>query len=95
MIKLEGNEIWRAGEKIGYLEGKSIHRHDGQKLGFFEENVVYEEEGHKIAYLEGDFLFGDDFSKISLEKIAQEVTGGVVPEIVRAAIYILFERYGD
>ncbi len=92
MIKLQGNEIWRGGEKIGWIDGHHIFDRDGRKLGAFEENFVYNEDGKKVAYIQGDFLYAEGGSadaKTSLEKIAEDVGGGVAAEICRAAIYIL------
>lgn len=85
-----GLEIWRGGQKIGRVEGSHIRSHDDTKLGYFEGNFIYNEAGHKLAYMEGDFLIseGGD-SKIRLEKISGEVTGGVISEATRAAIYVL------
>jgi hypothetical protein len=90
MVKIIGNDIWRGGEKIGWVEGARIRAHDGTKLGYFEGNFVYGEDGHKLAYIEGDHLvsYGSD-TKIPLEKIAEEIEGGVLPEIGKCAVYVL------
>ena len=92
MVKLIGNDIYRGGQKIGWLEGNHVRDRAGNRVGYFEENFVYNKDGHKIAYLEGDFFMpygGSSASKVRLEQIAEDVTGGVIPEIARAAIYIL------
>jgi hypothetical protein len=92
MIKLIGNDIWRGDKKIGWIEENRIRDHDGKKLGYFEDKFVYSEDGHKVAYIEEDFLMpygGSTSSKILLEAVAEDVTGGTIPEIARAAIYIL------
>ena len=94
MIKLIGNDIWRGDRKIGWMDGNHVRDHDGKKLGYFEDRFVYNEDGHKVAYIEEDFLIpygGSDSSpsKVRLEAIAEDVTGGTIPELARAAIYIL------
>lgn len=92
MIKIVGNEIWRGGEKIGWVDGGHIRDHADNKVGFFDEKFVYNENDHKVAYIEGDFLYsegGTAAAKIPLEKVAEDVSGGVIPGIARAAIYIL------
>jgi len=90
MIKLVGNEIWRGGEKIGWVAGNHVFAHDGKKVGFFEANFIYSESDKKVARIEGDFLYAEGGeSKVPLEKIAEDVTGGVITDIARAAIYIL------
>ncbi len=90
MVKLVGNAVWRGGEKIGWVEEQHVHAHDGRKLGYFEGNYVYGEDGHKLAYVEGDHLisYGSN-AKIPLEKVSEEVEGGVLPEIGKCAVYVL------
>jgi hypothetical protein len=93
MIKIVGNEIWRGGEKIGWIEDAvHVRAHDGTKMGHFEDKFIYDKEGKKAAYIEGDFLFaegGNAETKIPLDKVAEDIVGGVIPDGVRAAIYVL------
>ena len=92
MVKLIDKSIYRGGEKIGWIENDHIFNHSGEKLGYFEGHSIYDHSGHKIAYIENDFLVpqgGSSTSKVRLEDVAGDVTGGVIPEIARAAIYIL------
>ena len=35
MVKIIGNDIWRGGEKIGWIEGDYVRDRDGKKLGLF------------------------------------------------------------
>jgi hypothetical protein len=92
MIKLIGNDIWRGDKKIGWMEGNHVRDHDGKRLGYFDEKFIYNDDSHKVAYIEDDFLKsygGSESSKVRLEAIAEDVTGGTISEIARAAIYIL------
>lgn len=94
MIKIAGNDIMRSGEKIGWVEGNDVRARDGKKLGWFEENHVYNSDGRKVAYLEGDYLVsegGSDSTRIRLESVLEEVSGGVLPAIGRCAIYVLLD----
>lgn len=93
MIKIEGNDIWRAGEKIGWVDGSHIRAHDGKRLGYFEGSHVYNILGQRVAYVDGDHLFseGSNEGKIPLEKINEEIVGGVLPEIGKCAIYVLLD----
>jgi hypothetical protein len=92
MIKIVGNELWREGEKVGWVEGSHIRAHDGRKLGYVEGNFIYSEEGHKVAYIEEGHLFSDGGNaKLPLEKVNEEVTGGVLPENAKCAIYVLLD----
>ncbi|GEM_PF-391898 len=93
MIKIEGNDILRGGEKIGWIEGNDVRAHDGKKLGYFEGNHVYNSLGERVAYINGDHLFsqGGSEMKMHLEKINEEIVGGVLPEIGKCAIYVLLD----
>ena len=90
MVKIIGHDIWRGGQKIGWIDGDRIRTHDDKKLGYFEGNYVYSEEGHKLAYMEGDHLisYGGN-SKIPLEKVSEAIEGGVLPLIGKCAVYVL------
>ncbi len=90
MVKIEGNDIFRDGSKIGWVDGNHIWNRDGKKVGYFEENYIYNMGGDKMAYLEGDSLYaGNGGDKISLDNINQGMSGGVLPDIAKCAIYIL------
>lgn len=90
MIKIDGDHLWRGGQKIGWIEGHHVYAEDGKKLGYFDERYVYSEEGHRLAYIEGDYLFSENGdSKIPLEKISEQIVGGVIPEIGKCAVYML------
>jgi hypothetical protein len=90
MVKLVGNDIYRGGEKIGWLQTPHIFAHDGKKLGYFEGIFVYNADARKIAYLEGNFLVPEGGGpKVPVQKIVEDVTGGVIPDIERAAIFVL------
>ncbi|MBU6500921.1 MAG: hypothetical protein KGJ89_02245 [Patescibacteria group bacterium] len=90
MLKITGNDIFRAGEKIGWVEGSHVYAHDGKKLGYFSGNYIYGYDGRKIAYIEGDHLFsGGSGVKVPLEKISELIEGGILPEAGKCAIYVL------
>jgi hypothetical protein len=91
MIKIDGYTILRDGSKIGWIDGIYIHAHDGTKLGYFEDKYVYNLDGNKIAYILGDYLHAEEGNnKIPLDKVSEQVTGGVISDIAKCAIYILF-----
>lgn len=90
MVKIVGNDVWRGGEKIGYIDGTHIRTHDGKRIGYFSGNYVYNEEGNKAAYIEADHLvsYGGN-SRIPLDKVSESIEGGVLPEIGKCAVYVL------
>jgi hypothetical protein len=88
MVKLVGNEIWRDGGKIGWLDSHHIRAHDDRKLGYFEGNFVYSEDGHKLAYIQDGHLISGN-AKIALDKVSESIEGGVLSEIGKCAVYVL------
>lgn len=91
MIKINGHELWRGGEKIGWIEENHIIAHGGKKMGFYSGNHIYGSDGGKLAFVEGNHLYsgsGMD-EKIDLEKVNESIVGGVVPEICKCAVYVL------
>ena len=92
MVKLIGNDVWRSGEKIGWIEGSHIRDRDGKKLGYFEDKYVRDLDGHKIAFIEQDHLVSQGSgseARIHLDRVAEEVQGGVLSEIGKCAVYVL------
>jgi hypothetical protein len=92
MVKLIGNDVWRGSEKIGWIEGDYVRDRDGKRLGYFQSNYVYDADAHKIAFIEGDYLISEGSgseAKIGLDKIAEEIQGGVLSEIGKCAVYVL------
>ncbi len=90
MIKIEGKDLWRGGQKIGWIDGHHVFARDGKKLGYFDDRYVYNMEGHKLAYIEGDYLHAyEGNSKVPLEKVSEEIEGGVGPGIDKCAVYVL------
>jgi hypothetical protein len=90
MIKIENNMIFRDGSKIGWIEGSYIHAKDGAKLGYFDANHIYDASGHRTAYVEGDYLHSESGDKkMPLEKISEQVEGGLIQDIAKCAIYTL------
>ena len=45
MIKVEGQDFWREGVKIGYIANGHIFNHLGIKLGYFSGNAIYDIRG--------------------------------------------------
>ncbi len=91
MLKITGNDIWRSGQRVGWVEGNYVRAHDGKKLGYFEGNFIYGMDGHKLAYVEGDYLRSESSSttKISIDKVNESIEGGMLPVIGKCAVYML------
>ena len=92
MIKILGNDLWRNGEKIGWIEGDHVRDRDGKKLGYFQDRFVYDMSGHKLAWIEEDYLVSQGSgseAKLRLDQVAEEIEGGVMPELAKCAVYVL------
>lgn len=90
-IKIVGNDIWRGGERIGWIEGEWIKDRSGTRLGYFDDTYVYGADARKIAYVDGNYLnMYDGSAKVSSSDVGKEVEGGTRPELEKCAIYILF-----
>ena len=86
-----GNEIYRAGEKVGWVDGNHIRSHDNKILGYFDDKHVYDMERHTLAYTDGEYLYseGSRSGKVELDKINEDIKGGVLMEMAKCAIYVL------
>lgn len=88
MIKIVDNDIFRGGQKIGWIEGNDIWGNSG-KLGYFLDNDIYNKAGKKIGYLEGNYLITIEGKKIRLDENRRIITGGTISDLARAAIRLL------
>jgi len=89
MIKIVDNDIWRNGEKIGYLRNYDVFNHEGKKLGYFRDTYVYNYEGRKIGYIQDDFLKTIDGQESRLENNRVLVEGHDISDIQRSAVLLL------
>ena len=90
MIKVEGRNLWRGGVKIGYVGSGRIINYKGEKIGFYTSDQVLDKNGHKLAFISGDYIFFNDGShKIRIEDNNEDVCGGSLSNIEKAAARIL------
>ena len=91
MINIKDNDLWRGGEKVGYIEGDHIVDHAGKKLGHFSESEkkIYDESDKEVGKIVGNHItFPGDEHFIRLEDNQEQIVGGVYSDVVRAAIRI-------
>lgn len=91
MIHISGNDIYRSGTKIGYIQGNDIWSYDGNKMGYIEGSRVFSAAGKKVAWLEGEYIHTENDRKIRIADNNQYVSGGDAPSAYRAAIRVLLE----
>lgn len=91
MINIIGNEIRRDNEIIGYIDGNYIRNHKNERVGYFEENYVRDANTNKLGYIDGEYFYSQTSrsSFVELDKINAGISGGVIPEIGKCAIYEL------
>ena len=90
MIKIVDNDIYRDGQKVGWLEGSHVYDKSGKKLGRVDGNDIYDHSGNKKAYVEGRHIeLQNDSKRISIDDNRKHVTGGTHSDTTRAAVRIL------
>lgn len=90
MIKVIGNDLRRAGIKVGWIEGNDIRDHLNKKLGYFEGNDIRRVNGIKVGFMEGNNFYTINGPTIRIDDIRERhVVGGGISDLARAAIMIL------
>ncbi len=91
MITLSGRDIWRSGEKVGWIEDRYLYSRDNAaKVGYVSDNDIHNYEGDKIGWVDGDYLYAADGRKWRLEDIRNHIEGGSYQNILYGAIWLLF-----
>ena len=91
MIKVSGHEFHRGGVQIGFISDEWIKDRHGDRIGYYLDTRIFDKSGHKLAYLQNDYIhFTDSSKKIRIEDNNQEVVGGDLNNIQRAAARVLF-----
>ncbi len=92
MIKIIDNDLWRNSQKIGWLERNRIFDENGRELGYYDEgrHEIYNMSGGpRVAYMENNLIRSIDGRSLQLDDIQEEVQGGAVSDLCRAAIWLL------
>jgi hypothetical protein len=87
MIEITGNDIYRAGIKIGWLSENHIYNNMGKLMGYFTTDTIYDANGNKLAYIQGDYVYTRG-KQIDLEQILCNVVGAGLSNAARVAIAI-------
>lgn len=90
MITINGNDIHKDGQKIGWINDGHIYGEGGRQIGYMKGNDIYHADGHKIAYLEGETLHKEAGGSVGISEIRNNVSGGSVSDLERSAAHILF-----
>lgn len=91
MIKIIENDIFRGGEKIGYIRGNEIWEISGNKIGYYRGDEIYNYKGVKIGYIDAGYIkYENGNRKISFQENKNRIIGETIPDICRAAIRLLF-----
>ena len=89
MIQIIGNDIKRAGVKIGWIESTHIFDRTGKKVAYFSATEAFGVDGTKIAYIAGDYIiYPKNNTKVRIED-NNKLISGVVSDICRAAIRLV------
>jgi hypothetical protein len=90
MIKVEGRDLWRSGNRIGHVGDGYIIDHSGTRVGTYTSDQVHDRTGRKVAEVSGDYIFFSDGSpKIRIEDNNRDVVGGSLNNVQKAAARVL------
>jgi hypothetical protein len=90
MIKIVNNDIYRDGEKVGWIEQNHIYNQAGQKMGHVSGNDIFDHSGNKKAFIDGEHIkIANESKKISIDDNSRHITGGTHSDVTRAAIRVL------
>jgi len=90
MIKIVDNDIWRGGQKIGWIRGNDIYNINGSKLGYFQSNDIYRTDGAKAGYIQGNTLYSTgDGKNFRIDEVRNTIQGSSASDLTRAAIRLL------
>jgi hypothetical protein len=91
MIKIVENDIFKDGQKIGWLSGNDIFNLSGTKAGYYMGNDIYDSRGVKIGYVDGNSIRMTNSSIIiSVQENRARILGGTYSDVCRAAIRLIF-----
>ena len=90
-VKIMGHDIYRAGRKVGYIEGNHIYSHDGKKLAYIDNDKVYDPATNKMLYhvRENTVYDSTGSQHASASSILPMVEGGEYSDAYRVAIHYL------
>ncbi len=89
IITIIGNDLKRAGVKIGWLTSNFVFDEEGLKLGFYENDMIFAANGKKIGYLKNDVIYAVDGREIRIDENRKHITGGAYSDLCRAAVRLL------
>ena len=91
MIHILNRDVYKDGEKVGWVEGGHIFESSGKKIGYISGNDIFSYSGNKVAYLKGTALSRVGHSiAVHTDEINKEVTKGDFSDLERAAVFTLF-----
>ena len=91
MIKINGNDITRAGTKLGWVTDNHIFDHTGKKIGYTTSDMVFDAMAKKLAHLDGEYVYNPDTGKRTrLEDVIIGIESPNFSNIQRVAIKLFF-----
>lgn len=96
-ISIDGQQIMRGGERIGYLEGPTIKDKGGAKIGTYEGSRIYDASG-QIAYVDGQTLhpyekrrsYKNGNYSLALSEVDKDLADTSLAPVLKGALYELF-----
>lgn len=85
MIEIKGNDIYRGGVKMGWVNGNHIYDNRGEIRGYFSADTVYDEQGRLMARIESPYVYAGE-KRIELEHIFQNIEGVGISDSGKVAV---------
>ena len=89
MLRVNGKQVLRGSEKIGWVDDQHVYAHNGEKVGYFEGNNIYTHDGKRVGYIEDHYIKTSDGKSIRLDDNRRHISGGALSDHERAAIRLL------
>jgi len=85
VVEVRGNDIYRAGVKIGWLNQNRLYDRTGKELGYFTSDAVYDVKGERLARIEGDYVYAGG-KRIELEQVIHGIAAIGLSDAARVAV---------
>jgi len=89
MIEVKGDDVYRAGVKIGWISGSHIYDRQGKQVGYFTNDSVYDANGTRMAHIADDYVYDVGGRQIELEQIIGNVAAVGLSDGGRVALVTL------
>ncbi len=85
MLEVRGNDIYRAGVKIGWVLESRVYNHEGKEVGYFTNDSIFDLKGELLARVSGNYVYFGS-RQTPLDDILSNIEGVGLSNAGRVAI---------